>query len=257
MKFGLNLFSLRKQIETPETFLETAKALKEMGYSSLQFSGAPFDPEVIRKVSEETELPIVLTHVPFDRILEDTEQLVREHEVFDCRNIGLGAMKFRGMDDAQIMENIGKLEEAGKKLNALGAKFFYHHHAHEFCKLTNGKTIFDCILEYTEHVNITMDTYWLQTGGVSITEYIAKSAGRLECVHLKDYLPIYNEENKLVPVFAPVGEGNINWRDVIDAMKKAGVKNYLVEQDNAALLENPLGQVGSSIRYLKSNFEAE
>lgn len=257
MKFGLNLFSLRKQIETPEAFLATAKALKEMGYTTLQFSGAPFEPETIKSVSEATEMPIVLTHVPFDRILNDTAALVKEHDVFGCRNIGLGAMKFKFMTDAQIMDGIGQLEEAGKKLNALGAKFFYHHHAHEFCKMENGKTIFDTILENTEHVNITMDTHWLQVGGVSITEYIAKSAGRLECVHLKDYIPKYDEEGKLQTVFAPVGEGNINWRDVIDAMKKADVKNYLVEQDNASLLEDPLGQVGSSIRYLKKHFEAE
>ena len=235
MNFGINLFSLRNQIATPEDFLKTVQALKTMGYSSLQFSGAPFDPAVIRSVSEATGLPIVLTHVPFERMLEDTENLVKDHDVFGCRNIGLGGMKFYGMDDKQILENIAKLEEAGKKLNACGAKFFYHHHSHEFCKLTTGQTIFDCILENTEHVNITLDTYWLQAGGVNITEYIEKAAGRLECVHLKDYIPAYNEDKKIAPKFAPVGEGNINWNAVIDAMKKAGVKHYLVEQDNATL----------------------
>ncbi|MBR2343473.1 MAG: sugar phosphate isomerase/epimerase [Clostridia bacterium] len=257
MKFGLNLYSLRNQIATPEAFIETATALREMGYSYLQFSGGPLNAEVVKRVVDTTGLPVVLTHVPFERILDDTENLVREHRLFDCLNVGLGSMRYRGMSDAEIMETIGKLEEAGKRLNALGAKFFYHHHDYEFCKMTNGKTIFDCILENTEHVNITLDTHWLQAGGVSITEYIAKAAQRLECVHLKDYIPAYNEENKLVRVFAPVGEGNINWRDVIDAMKRAGVKNYLVEQDNASILPDPLGQVGSSIRYLNENFGAE
>lgn len=257
MNFGINLFSLRKQIDTPENFMATAKSLKEMGYSTLQFSGAPFEPETIKRVSETTGMPVVLTHVPFDRILDDTAALVKEHDVFGCRNIGLGAMKFKFMTDEQIMDGIGQLEEAGKRLSALGAKFFYHHHAHEFCRMENGSTIFDAILENTEHVNITLDTHWLQVGGVSITEYIAKSAGRLECVHLKDYIPQYDEEGKLQTVFAPVGDGNINWRSVIDAMKQANVKNYLVEQDNASLMEDPLGQVGRSIRYLKANFATE
>ncbi|MBQ8345237.1 MAG: sugar phosphate isomerase/epimerase [Clostridia bacterium] len=255
MKFGLNLFSLRKQIETPETFLETAFALKEMGYSYLQFSGAPFDKDVIRTVSEKTELPVVLTHVPLDRILNDTDTLVKEHDYFGCRNVGLGMMKFRDQTDEQILANIALLEEAGQKLQAKGAKFFYHHHAHEFCKLTTGQTIFDCILERTEHVNITLDTYWLQMGGVSILDYIQKAEGRLECVHLKDFLPTYDTaDGKLAPAFAPVGSGNINWKQTIDALKAANATYFLVEQDNAALTEDPLGQVGSSIRYLNQHF---
>ena len=254
MTFGINLFSLRQQIATPETFLSTAQALKEMGYSYLQFSGAPFDKDVIRSVSDATELPVVLTHVPLDRILNDTDAWVKEHDFFGCRNVGLGMMDFRGLSDEEIIAGVNQLEEAGKKIAARGAKFFYHHHSHEFCKLSSGQTIFDFLLENTEHVNITLDTYWLQGGGFIIIEYIKKSEGRLECVHLKDYLPTYPDGKKLAPQYVPVGEGNINWHAVIDTMRDAGVKYYLVEQDNATKLENPLGQVESSIRYLNKNF---
>ena len=51
MKFGLNLFSIRNLIATEEEFLKTAKKLKEMGYSYMQFSGAPYDAEKIKRVS--------------------------------------------------------------------------------------------------------------------------------------------------------------------------------------------------------------
>ena len=71
MKFGLNLYSLRKQIATREDFYSTLCRLKEMGYYYVQYSGAPFDGEMIREVSHKAGVPVVLTHVPLARMLEE------------------------------------------------------------------------------------------------------------------------------------------------------------------------------------------
>ena len=90
MKAGLNLFSIKNLLDSEENFLATAYKLKEMGYSYAQFSGMPFDADMIARVSAAAELPIVLTHVPMDRILNDTEALMEEHARFGCKNIGLG-----------------------------------------------------------------------------------------------------------------------------------------------------------------------
>ena len=64
MKFGINLYSLRTLIGDEDGFLKTANALAEMGYDTIQYSGAPYDPGVIRRVSERSGLPVVVTHVP-------------------------------------------------------------------------------------------------------------------------------------------------------------------------------------------------
>ena len=69
MEAGINLYSLRKQISTEADFLATANRLREMGYSYIQFSGGPYDADMIARVSKESGLPVVLTHVPMDRIL--------------------------------------------------------------------------------------------------------------------------------------------------------------------------------------------
>ena len=57
MKAGLNLFSVRGMIRTEENFLSTAIKLREAGYSYLQYSGAAFDAERIKRVSERSGLP--------------------------------------------------------------------------------------------------------------------------------------------------------------------------------------------------------
>ena len=90
----------------------------------------------------------------------------------------------------------------------------------------------------------------------SIADVVDKLAGRIECVHLKDY-KLFENKDALAgfePRFAPVGDGTIDFKSLIPQMQAAGVKYFLVEQDNAADLPDSLGQVERSIKYLKENF---
>lgn len=252
MKAGLNLYSIRNLIQTEEDFLQTAKKLKEMGYSYMQFSGAPFDAEKIKRVSEASGLPVVLTHVHYTRIVEETEKLMEEHAVFGCKNIGLGMMPMDLMiDEERCKEAVSKLNEAGKKMQEKGFKFFYHHHHYEFIK-HNGQTVFDYIVENAPYINFTIDTYWLQYAGRDILATLDRLKGRYSCVHLKDYQIFINADknNSIEPTFAPVGDGEIDFKAVTNKMKEYGVEYYLVEQDNAATLSDTLNQVERSIKYI-------
>ena len=240
MKAGLNLFSLRDQIKTEAEFLCTANKLKEMGYSYLQFSGAPFDAEMIKRVSEASGMPVHLTE---------------EHALFGCHNIGLGAMpKDAIVDEALCKKTIAKLNAAGEKMNQNGFHFFYHHHHFEFYK-HNGQTVFDYMIENAPYINFTVDTYWLQYGGVDVVDFIGKLNGRIECVHLKDYLVDYSVDEAgkghFTPRFCPVGDGTINFRGAVEQAKKSGAKYFFVEQDNAVTFDDPFAQVERSIQYIQ------
>lgn len=254
MKAGLNLFSIKNLLTTEEDFFNTVKALKEMGYSYLQFSGAEFIPERIKRISETLDMPICLTHVPMDRIINDTDKLMEEHSLFGCKNIGLGMMPFEVVaDEKQFKETVALLNEAGKRMSEKGFKFFYHHHHSEFFK-HNGQTAFDYMVENAPYINFTVDTYWLQFGGVDVKDTLRKLKGRIECAHLKDYQIVYTEGGQprpFAPEFAPVGDGVMDFPSIIEVMKEVGVKYFLVEQDNASRLPDTLAQVQRSIEYLK------
>lgn len=255
MKAGLNLFSIKNLLKTEESFLETVKVLKEMGYSYLQYSGMPFDAEMVKRVSEATGMPFVLTHVPMDRILNDTDALAREHLSFGCKNIGLGAMPYASLIDRDTCyETVAALDRAGERMEAFGCKFFYHHHHMEFYR-HDGETIFDYILKNAPHINFTLDTYWLQYGGVDLCDTIDRLNGRIACVHLKDYMIVpkkvkEGEKPGFEPRFAPVGDGTINMKAAVEHARAAGAEYFLVEQDNASKLPDTLGQVERSIRYI-------
>ena len=230
-------------------------ALKEMGYSYIQYSGGAFDADRIARVSAQSGLPVVLTHVPMDRIVNDTQALMEEHAKFGCKNIGLGAMPPDAIaDESRCKQMIEQLNKAGEVMQQNGFSFFYHHHHFEFFK-HGGQTVFDYIIENAPYINYTLDTYWLQYGGVDVGSTIDRLKGRICCVHLKDYMITNTPENPgaFTPIFAPVGDGNIDFASLLPRMRAAGAQYFLVEQDNAATLPDTMEQVGRSIKYIKAN----
>ena len=257
MKVGLNLFSIRTLIKTEEQFLETAKKLKKMGYDFIQFSGTTYDPEMIKRVSTESGLPVVLTHVALDKILNEPEKLVEEHNSFGCKNIGLGGLNNDIMkDDAVWKETLDKLNVSAEKIAKLGSKFFFHQHHYEAHTFADGTTTFDYMLKNCPFINFTLDSYWIHYSGYSCVDFADKVKGRMECTHLKDYR-IYrkvSEDGKtdFSPRFAPCGNGVLDMPNIIKKWKECGTKYFLVEQDDAVGYPDPLEQVEMSVKYLKS-----
>ena len=111
------------------------------------------------------------------------------------------------------------------------------------------------MIENAPYINFTFDTYWAQFGGVSVADFIDKLNGRIECVHLKDYMidVKIKDDGKptTAPLFAPVGYGNIDFKSLVPKMLAAGTKYFIVEQDNASDLPEPLGEAKKSVEYIK------
>ena len=248
MKIGINLYSVRNLIQTEEDFLKTAKKLKDMGYSYMQYSGAPIVADRLKRVSDETGLPVVLTHAPLERILNDTRALMDEHAVFGCKNIGLGYMETVKVNDDDFKRNVEALNDAGRKMYENGFKLFYHNHHYEL-KKRNGETMLFYMLKNAPYINFTLDTYWLQYGGVETLNVLDDFRGRIECVHLKDYK--LNDENK--PAFASLGDGTMDFKKITAKMQALGTKYFLVEKDDAADHPDPLSEMEKSVVWARNN----
>lgn len=248
------MYSLRTFIKTEEEFLDTAKKIKAMGYDYAQFC-AQLNEEwanIIARVVAQADLPIFLTHCPWERVIEDTEKLMEEHAKFHCKNIGIGGLPNPLVIDEKMCKKIyDKLNLAAEKMQKNGFRFFYHNHHKEFWKYENGDTPFEYMIKNTPYIHFNVDTYWLQYGGVDVVDFLEKLEGRIACVHLKDYKQSYNEETTIMqPRFAPVGDGVMNFPKIVAKMKTLGVQYYFVEQDDAVLYPDPFEQVERSIQYI-------
>jgi len=246
MKTGAQLYTVRAYTQNEKDFSCTIGKIAEMGYKTVQISGIGKDirPERVREICDGAGLEIVLTHSDINRIRKDTEQLIRDHEVMGCRYIGIGSMPEKYRNPDWIKRFAADFKEPARMIKDAGMRLMYHNHAFEFEK-TDGRYLLDYLLDdfAPDELGITLDTYWVQTAGGDVCQWIERLADRIPCVHLKDRGIVNGQE-----VMAPVMEGNMNFSAILKALEKTDCEYALVEQDTCQ--ENPFVCLEKSWRNL-------
>lgn len=93
MKYGVQLFSLRKYLKDEKGYEQVFKRTKEMGAQVVQLSGGkPVKAEFIKSLVDRYDLPVCITHDKFDRLENDLDALIAEHKIYGCNNMGIGMM---------------------------------------------------------------------------------------------------------------------------------------------------------------------
>ena len=242
MEIGAQFFTIRDFCKNLDDFEESLKKVAEIGYKYVQISGTcDYNAEWLDEKLKENGLKCVLTHIPSDKLISDSEKVCHEHTIFGCDYVGLGCYNFveNTIDDfyAQYADTI-------RTVSANGKYFMYHNHDGEFIK-RDGKLVLDGLAERfsPDELGFTLDTFWIQAGGGDPGYWIEKLSGRVPCIHLKDFA----HGRKM----AVIGEGNINFDRVFEKAEKAGTKYMLVEQDDCNG-EDPFDCLKRSYEYLKS-----
>ncbi len=229
IKLGVQLFTLRDHCQNAEDFEKTLKFLNEIGCNVIQISAVgPIDPVVVGELVKKYNMEVCVTHKPYDRMKNDLDALMYEHDLMGCKNIGIGAMPGNIHESYEGVSGfIAKCNEIGAQMKANGKQLCYHNHAFEF-ETYDGKRTFERLIEETtaDTLHFIPDTYWMQVGGVNPAEYIKKLAGRVEVCHFKD-MRIVNSQQR----FAECGTGNIDLGACYRACKEIGVKYIVIEQD--------------------------
>lgn len=247
MRIGAQLYTVRLYTQTVEDFERTMKRIADIGYRYVQLSaiGSGVSPQIAKEVCDRLGLTIVLTHSDVNRILHDTDRLIEEHRIMGCRYIGLGSMpeKYRGEEWIQYF--VEDFKEPARKIKEAGMLLMYHNHDFEFEKV-GGRYLLDVLLDGFEpdELGITLDTYWVQTAGADVCQWIERCADRIPCVHLKDRGIVRREA-----VMAPVMEGNMNFPAIMKALEGSCCEYALVEQDTCQ--ESPFVCLDKSYQNLK------
>ena len=250
MKLGAQFYTLREKNKTPEGLYNSFKEMKKIGYQVAQMSGiCQIEAEKLKAYSEEFELPITCTHSAYDRIINDTDALIREHKIYDCPVIGLGMMPKNYFGSVEgIRAFLATVSEPMKKIEAEGLRFAYHNHAIEFDDL-GGVCAYDILMEEAPTLNFIIDTYWFKYAGRNYLDYIKLMGNsRLTNVHFKDM-----KEEPKGPI-CPCGEGTIDFGPVVKLCDELKIPYALVEQDNAPALGDEYEQMATSFNNLKKFF---
>ena len=123
-----------------------------------------------------------------------------------------------------LAERINKAAEICK---AAGLQMAYHNHDFEFTDI-NGEHGYDILLNNTDTnlVKFEMDLYWVVRAGYNPVELFKKHPGRFHLWHVKDMLKTDKTKN------TEIGNGTVDFKTIFANAKIAGVKHYIVEQEN-------------------------
>ncbi|HZJ58299.1 MAG TPA: sugar phosphate isomerase/epimerase family protein [Clostridia bacterium] len=240
MKRGVQTYTVRDFMGSREEVESSLRKIKEIGYDSVQTWTPSFMSHAEHKaLLDDIGLETCSSGGSYEQMLEDPaaiEEAVEQAKIYGVKYIGVGTLprELRECESGyrQYAENINKIASQLKQENM---KLLYHNHALEFFSLGGGLMGMDIILGDTDPdgLHFALDTHWLTAGGVNVVDWIYKVKGRMGIIHFKDYA-IVGGAMKIEDVhknFAEVGEGNIDWPNVVKACKDIGVEFAIVEQD--------------------------
>ncbi len=123
----------------------------------------------------------------------------------------------------------------GEKISKMKMQFGFHNHNYEFRRF-GDTTGFDTLMANTDPklVCLEMDCYWITQSGNEPVKMMDKLGSRVKALHLKDRkagFPTSQELNEGAQHFTPVGTGSIDYKAVLAAADRHGIKRLFVEQD--------------------------
>jgi len=135
-----------------------------------------------------------------------------------------------GTDSANWISLAKRLNEAGKRVNDAGFKFAWHNHHWEFMPLATGELPMNLLLEHAPEMEWEMDVAWVVQGGADPMNWIEEHASRISTAHIKDIAPEGEKSDE--DGWADVGDGVMDWKSLIAALRNAGTDLFIVEHDN-------------------------
>ncbi len=246
-KIAAQLYTLRDFTKTPEDIATTLKKVRQIGYEAVQLSAlGPIDVHELKRILDGEGLTVCVTHVDYFKMRDETQSVIDEHKVLECKFVAVGGLPPEYRKDIEGYRRFAReASQVAEKLKKEELIFGYHNHSFELEKF-GGKTALEVLFEESnpEVFTAEMDTYWIQHGGGDPAEWIRRMKGRIPLVHFKD-MAISNGNQ----VMAEVGEGNLNWDAILEACQSSGVLWYIVEQDTCQ--RDPFDSLAISLNNLK------
>lgn len=238
---GLQLYTVRAALEAD--FDATLARVAAIGYREVEFAG--YFGRSAQQVSaglRRAGLSAPSAHVPLDAIGPQWQSVIENALAIGHRYLVVAAAGSVADLDGyrRIAERYNHAGEAAKRA---GIRFGYHNHDAEFVPIA-GQLPYDLLLEATDpqYVCFEMDLYWITKAGGDPLRYFARWPGRIELVHVKD------AEAAPPHRMRDVGAGMLDWRSLLGHGRKAGVRHFFVEQDEAP---DPFASITASYAYLR------
>ena len=260
-QLAVQLYTIRDFLNTAHDMAQSFAKIREIGYPAVQLSAVGAmngeNPEVdakqARQILDDNGLKCIATHRSWDDLVNKTDAEIEFHQTLGCDFTAIGSIpssygSFGAQSEQTFSDFVRDSVPVVAKLKAAGVRFGYHNHAFEFERIgyKDGQPVtrFDAFIEEGgPDFLLELDLYWVGHAGVNPERIVERSAGRMPVIHIKDKEVVGNE-----PRMAPIGEGNLDWKNLLPACQKSGVEWIAVEQDTC--YRDPFDCLKSSFEYL-------
>ena len=250
----LQMYTMRNRMKSLPELEETLRRVAEIGYRNVQISVPAYATvEQVRELLDKFGLAADSVYAPSLEITRRMDEILHHAEVLGTRVLRTDSIPAAWARTEQGFHDYAKvLNEAGRALKQNGMEILYYHfHAFEWIRFESGRRGIDILLEDTDPdcVGYQPDVFWLTSAGTEASESFGLFKGRAAYMHVKDYaITLRTEHLESVPrAFAPVGQGNLNWPRLIPAARAAGIRRFVVEQDECQ---------GDEFERVRESFEA-
>lgn len=255
-RIGVQMMMLKSKVDEVGPY-EVLRRLDQIGFSAVEVSQIAMTPENVAEMQRAKDdlgtdfaaLSAGLEAGPNDSLVDDYDKIVADAHALGASRLRIGMMPFAAMSSHDALLSFSRqAEEIAVRLASDGLTLYYHNHHLEFAR-RDGRSILDIIRAEAPTMRLEIDVHWVQRGGKDPVRTLQKYAGLVDLVHLKDYrvgaLPAtafsalqsgdyvgFMQAFTGVVQFGEVGEGNLEWTEIIEQAIASGAQYLLIEQDD-------------------------
>ena len=226
-RIGLQLYTLRRAMS--KDLEGTLAAVAAAGITELEFAGYYQKPaEWWRDKMKSLGFKSPSTHIGLPKTDAEWEPHFAMAKAMghDCVIVPSFGAEFRGEGGYKRLAD--RLNSSGEMAKKVGLRMGYHNHNAEFEAQASGPNGFEILVANTDPklVDFELDLYWAVKAGQDPLKIIAAHPKRIVYCHVKDAGP--------APELAMmhVGAGTLDFKKIIAAGRKVGLKHWYIEHDN-------------------------
>ncbi|WP_162528393.1 sugar phosphate isomerase/epimerase [Novosphingobium sp. BW1] len=254
----------------------TFASLSAIGFGALELAGFHgATPQQLRAAADSAGLAITGVHLN-DKQLgttdEDARKIAADLAVLGARNVVMQMFIFprdiarregevfptylhralREKGAEQWKQTAALLNARGAALQREGLRLAYHNHNAEF-EPVDDTTGWEILVRETDPalVDFEIDAGWVAAAGLDPVALVSSLRGRVRQMHVKDIKAQVSPNFAFVQDPAEIGAGIIDWKALLPAAYRAGVRNFYVEQEPPFITDR-FESLAKSVAFLRA-----
>ena len=223
MKTGIQVSSLKPLLLTGELVDEALARMRSLGCKTvqLQWIAPSVSVETIAKALKKHDIASVSVQDFYDLVMENPDYYLHLNAATGGTWLCVSRIPERLKSPEGMDTCITELRAMQERLAPLGQKLCFHPVSGDYTAVP-GMNAVEHLLQYMPELEICLDLYHLNRNCSDMPGFIRRYGSRICMVHFKDAAG---------DTLVPAGQGNTNWKGVVQACLEADIPYAFVEQE--------------------------